>query len=166
MPSSVEVICDNTFPWYTYFSQNQSSGMFPSMSVNVSMSMNVGMPPVMGPGGQCGGAAGQDPQWGSMGHPHQPSPATASGQYSPGGSGSAQNINGQVSLEQKPLNTSRPWMREKCKLVKNKSQVFHFYFQVKSKNGKFLFFLNCICGNMESPIIKKLYQSIDVLFLL
>lgn len=69
------------------------------MSVNVSMSMNVGMSPVMGPGGQCGGAAGQDPQWGGMGHHHQPSPATASGQYSPGGNGNAQNLHSQVSTQ-------------------------------------------------------------------
>ena len=33
--------------------------------------------------------------WGTH---HQPSPATASGQYSPGGNGSAQNIHSQVMI--------------------------------------------------------------------
>ena len=78
-----------------YVFQSQHGGMFPSMSVNVQMSMNVGMPPVMGSAAQCGGAAAQDAHWSAMGH--QPSSATASGQYSPSASAGAQNLHSQVS---------------------------------------------------------------------
>ncbi len=62
----------------------QGNGMFPSMSVNVSMSMNVGIPPGMGGHNQCH-TGGQVPdQWG---HAQSPTPSSHHpyhSQYSPG----------------------------------------------------------------------------------